>query len=237
MEVKQLKGYGKPLNISERLPKAVDKRIKRESMRIIRRNLGLMKMLQFLFLALRERKRMSARDIFLVRKKGLTSEKFIEDQIMVAAVFSAMSRMVGKEKALEISYEIIKSAGPTVLENMFPKPEEFSAMENPFDAFKQYYMAIVAADEEAGLHDFEVIEDGEDAFQVNLTYCAFCEIPKKLGIIEACQPSCYGDDVFFPEYCEKLGMRFIRKGTLARGNDACDFRFERINKHGTGVPE
>jgi hypothetical protein len=137
MEVKQLKGYGKPLNISEGLPKAVDKKIKREGMRIIRQNLGLMKMIQFLFLALRERKRMSAQDISLVRQKGLTSEKFIKDQIMVAAVFSAMSRMVGKEQALEISCEIIKSAGPTVLESMFPKPEEFNAMDNPFDAFKQ----------------------------------------------------------------------------------------------------
>jgi len=237
MGIKQLRGYGKPLSIFERLPKAVEKEMKREGMRIMRKNLGLIKTPQLLFLVLRERKRMSAQDLSFVRQKGLTSEKFIEDQVMMAAVFSALSRMVGKEKALEISCEIIESAGPAVLENMMPKPEEFNAMDDPFDAFKQYYTAMMAADKRAGLHDFEVIEDGENAFQLNLTYCAYCEIPKQLGIIEACQPSCYSDGVFFREYCEKLGMRFIRKETLARGNDVCDFRFERTSRQGASAPE
>ena len=120
---------------------------------------------------------------------------------------------------------------------MMPKPEEFDTFDDPFDAFRQYYMAIFVADREAGLHDFEVIEDSADAFQVNVTYCAYCEIPKRLGIIEACQPSCYSDDVFFPEFCRKLRMSFVRTETLARGNEACDFRFERVDGHGAGAPE
>jgi hypothetical protein len=237
VDIKDLKGYGKPLNVPERLPKAVDKKIKREGMRTIRRRLGLAKMLRLIFLIRKERKRMSAQDLSFVRQKGLTSKKLIQEQVMMAAVFSAMSKMLGAEKAMEINCEIMESAGPAILENMMPKPEEFEAWDDPFDAFREYYMALLVADREAGLHDFEVVEDSADAFQLNIIYCAYCEIPKRLGIIEACQPICYSDDVFFPEFGKKLGISFVRKETLARGNDVCDFRFERKSRHGAGATE
>ncbi len=73
-----------------------------------------------------------------------------------------------------------------------------------------------------------ILEDSDKAIAVNVTYCAFCEIPRLCGIVEACDPGCYSDEVFFPGYLEPLGMRFVRTKTLARGGDCCDFRWERI---------
>jgi hypothetical protein len=58
----------------------------------------------------------------------------------------------------------------------------------------------------AGLHEYEVIEDSDDAIQINITYCAFSEIPRLCGIIEACDPSCYGDEVSIPNAAELLGI-------------------------------
>lgn len=45
------------------------------------------------------------------------------------------------------------------------------------------------------------------------------------------------DDLVFPEFFEALGIRYRRTGTLARGADRCDLRFERIGERGqVGVP-
>jgi hypothetical protein len=66
------------------------------------------------------------------------------------------------------------------------------------------------------------------AIGINVTYCAFCEIPRLCGIVEACEPGCYSDEVVFPGHLEPLGIRFLRTKTLARGGDCCDFRWERI---------
>jgi hypothetical protein len=66
-----------------------------------------------------------------------------------------------------------------------------------------------------------------------VTYCAFCEIPKRLGFVEACDSGCYSDEVFMPTFLEPLGVRFRRSQTLARKSDRCDFRFERISAPGS----
>lgn len=229
MEVKDLRNYGKPLKIPEGVPKDVEKWVRKETLRIIRKNIGLINLIRLLFRMMAENRRMSAHDMSAVRQRGLADGDFLKGQIQMAALFSAMSRIFGKERALEISREIMDTAGPAVLGVIMPESEDFKKVGDPFEAFRKYNMAHMAANKEAGIHDFEVIEDGEDAFQINVTYCASCEIPKQLGVVEACQPSCYADDVFFPDFCEKMGTRFIRKGTLARGDDVCDFRYERVS--------
>ncbi len=230
MKVNQLRNYGKPLKIPEGVPADVEKRVRKEALKIIRKNIGWLNTIRLLFLTFSENRRMQAQGMSVVRERGLTDEKFLKGQIQMAAVFSATSRIVGKERALEISKEIMNAAGPAAMSSIMPEPEHFKQVGDPFEAFKQYYMAVAIADKEAGIHEFEVIEDGADAFQVNVTYCAYCEIPRQLGVVEACQPSCYADEVFFPDFCDTMGMRFIRKGTLARGDKVCDFRYERVGR-------
>jgi hypothetical protein len=228
MEVKDLKNYGKPLKIPDGVPKKVQKRVNKESLRIIKKNIGLIRLIRLMFLMMRENWRMSKHDMSEVRERGLCDKDFLKGQIQMAAFFFALSKIVGKEKALEIFNEIMDTVGTTAMGAFLPEPEDFKKVGDPFEAFRKYFIAFMAVDKEVGIHDFEVIEDTEDAIQVNVTYCAYYEIPKQLGVVEACQPNCYADDVFFPEFCEKMGTRFIRKGTLARGDDVCDFRFERV---------
>ena len=175
-----------------------------------------------------ERNRLSKIDLSQVRKKGLEDEEFIKYIIDRTAAFSALSKVLTKGEALDINYEITEEVSPEMMSHMMPTEDEFLAFDDPLFAAKKYIFALMEADKKVGLHDSVVAEDKGDAFQVNVTYCAFCEIPKLLGIIEAALPSCYGDDVFFPAVCEKVGLRFVRKGTIARGNEFCDFRFERV---------
>jgi hypothetical protein len=231
MEVSDLRNYGKPLKIPDCVPKRVQKQINKESLKIIRKNIGLISFIRLMFLMMRENWRMSKHDMSVVRERGLCDKNFLKGQIQMAAFFTALSKIVGKEKALEIFNEIMDTVGTAAMGAFLPEPEDLKKLSDPFGAFRKYFMAFMAVDKEEGIHDFEVIEDTEDAIQINVTYCAYCEIPKQLGVVEACIPNCYADDVFFPNFCEKMGMRFIRKGTLARGDDVCDFRFERVNRH------
>ena len=112
----------------------------------------------------------------------------------------------------------------------FPRIDQIKKLEDPFHAFGKYIFSVLEADKEVGLHEFKVIEDSEEAMAFDITYCAFAEIPKQLGLAEAGIPNCYGDDVFLPDFLMPLGIRFLRNGTIAQGNRVCDFRFERIER-------
>ena len=228
MKVEELKNYGRPYSETMvKLPQPVQRRIKKESSSVVRRHLGFLGSLRLLILAQREKKRMKGVDLTSVRQKGLTSDLFIEHTIQNTALFSALAQIAGTEKAVAIYYEIMDKVSNLMNEAILPSLDELQGMENDFKAFRDYLMAFFGAEKEAGLHDYQVVEDSDRAIALNVTYCAFYEIPRLCGIVEACDPSCYSDEVFFPGYLEPLGLRFVRTKTLARGGDCCDFRFEK----------
>jgi hypothetical protein len=229
LEIEDLKNYGKPLSESQReIPDEVEKEVKSISTKRIKERLGLLKMILLAFRISKERKRLSREDLSEVRNRGLRDESFISYMINNAAIFSALAKFVGKGEALEIHNEIMDIIAPIVNSHIFPSEEEFRKFDDVLAALREYCVAIFKANEKAGLHSFELVEDAADAFQVNINYCAYYEIPRQLGIPEAALPLCYGDDVFLPPIAEGAGIRFARKGTLARGDKFCDFRFERI---------
>ena len=171
---------------------------------------------------------MSGMDLTNIRQKGLVNEKFIRSQIRFAAMYSAMSKTAGKEKALEILNRVIDDVVPITFQSISPTPEDFRRSGDPWEAWKKYFIAMAEADKNAGCHEYQLVEDTENTFQMNCIYCAWYEIPKLLGVKEACLPSCYADEVYLPDALKTIGIAFKRTGTIARGNNCCDFRFERI---------
>lgn len=229
MKVEDLKYYGKPY--SETMAensRALKKLLSKEGAKIIRRHLGILGSLRLMLLAGRERKRFASVDLTPIRQKGLTSDFFIQYLIENTALFSAMTQLTSKEKALAIHHEVVDKVAVPMNEIIQPSVEQFQAMGDTFKAYRDYLMAFWVAEKNAGLHDYVVIEDSDKAIAVNAKYCAFCEIPRLCGIVEACEPGCYSDEVFFPGYLEPLGIRFVRTKTLASGGDCCDFRWEKI---------
>lgn len=229
MNVESLKNYGRPFSDTmTTLPEAVQKRIQREGAKVMREHLGLPGLLRLLLLAWREKRRMRRVDLDPVRDKGLTHERFIDLMLERAAMFSATVKMVGMERALSIHREIMDQVACPMNEALLPSSAEFEQLDDLFGAFRQYMLAFFEAENRAGLHEYRIVEDSDDALAVDVTYCAFCEIPKRLGVMEAGEPGCYSDEVFFPGFLEPFGLRFVRTQTLARKGDRCDFRFERI---------
>ena len=109
-----------------------------------------------------------------------------------------------------------------------PTADQIKQFDDPIDVFQKYIVANMEANREAGLHEYRLISEPGVAIGFDITYCAFAEIPKQLGVPKAGTMNCYSDDVFLPNYLRPLGLRFVRTGTIARGNEVCDFRFEHI---------
>jgi hypothetical protein len=230
MQVKDLKNYGKSMTEMLRtVPPDLEKKLNRIGKRKVTKELGLLKSLRFVLLVRKERSRMAKQDLSAVREKGLTDEEFIHSQIEWAAMFSALSKLLGSERAVDLLNEVMEATAPPAFAEMLPTAADMQGIEgDPFTAFKEYQRAGPEAAKRAGCHEMEIVEDTDDALQLNITYCAWNEIAKQLGVQQACRPSCYSDDVILPGYLEPLGIVFKRTNTLARGGTHCDFRFERI---------
>jgi hypothetical protein len=228
MNVESLKNYGRSYSETlTPLPDAVQKRIRSEAAKVIRKHVGLLGLLRFLLLSWREKRRMLRMDLAPIRRRGATNEKLIDFLVGNTAMFSAMAKMVGMERSLSIHREVMDAVAIPMNEAILPSGSEFEQLEDLFGAFRDYILAFFEAEAKAGLHEFRIVENSENALAIDVTYCAFCEIPKLLGIAEAGEPGCYSDEVFFPGFLEPLGIRFLRTQTLARKDDHCDFRFER----------
>ena len=228
MQVKDLKNYGR--SMSEMLmdvPDDLQKQLQRIGRRKVSKELGLLNLIRYVFLHRKEKARMSKLDLSAVREKGMRDEGFISSQIEWAAMFSALSKLRGSEKAIQILSEVMEATTPLAFAHMMPSIEDTKSFDDPFKAFKEYNLAGPEAARRSGCHDIEIVEDTDDALQLDITYCAWHEIARQLGVEEACLPNCYSDDVLFPGYLEPLGIVFKRTNTLARGGSRCDFRFER----------
>ena len=229
MRVEDLKNYGRPYSETlAEIPRPVEKLMKKEAYKVVRGHLGLMGTLRLLLLTRKEKKRLAATDLEPIKRRGLTSEFFIRYIIENTAIFSAMTKIRGTHESLAIHHEIMDRIAVPMNEAILPSVQELRGFKDPFKAFRDYMMAFFLAEKNAGLHDFDVIEDSDKAIGINVTYCAFCEIPHLCGIVDACEPGCYSDEVVFPGHLAPLGIRFVRTKTLARGGDCCDFRWERI---------
>jgi len=230
MNVEGLKNYGRPFSDTmTALPGALQKRIRSAGAKVIRRHVGLLGMLRLLLLTWREKRRMRRVDLAAVRNKGLGNERFIDLMLNQTAMFSATVKIVGMEKALSIHRGIMDQVAVPMNEALMPSGADLAGLDDPVGAFRKYLLAFFEAEKDAGLHEYRIVEDNDEALAVDVTYCAFCEIPKSLGVIEACDPGCYSDEVFFPGYLEPFGLRFVRTQTLGRKDKHCDFRFERVS--------
>ncbi len=228
MNVESLKNFGRPYSETmTEIPADLRRRMRREGARVLRRHLGLLGLLRCGFLAWREERRMRRADLDAIRARGLRNEAFVAFLVQNTALFSATARIVGIDRAKAIHREIMDRIATPLNDEILPATADFERFDDPFDAFRHWMRAFLEAEREAGLHDYRIVEDSDDALAIDMTYCAFCEVPKALGARDACDSGCYSDEVSLPGLLEPFGVRFVRTRTLARGGRHCDFRFER----------
>ena len=226
MKVENLKYYGKPISFAMLEHGSKIWTISSFSiLKIMIKHLGFISTARILISWNKERNRLSKIDMTPVIERGLSSQKFIKQRIAQTAIFIAMERMIGLNKTITLHHELMDEVGGSIQQLFNPSQASMEELDSYFVGFSKFILAEFKADKEAGLHDYEILENSDNTLKINVSYCAFCEIPKLCGMKEACEPGCYSDEVFFPNYLKPLGIKFERSTTLARGGKYCDFKF------------
>lgn len=233
MELENLKNYGVEMNlIFQKIPQnhpMVVKEAKGTAIAIIRRKLGLPKMIVMLFYLKKEKKRIN--EIPFPVKQSMSEETaamLTNSFSAKAAMFCALAKATDNKRAMEIMKEITNATAYPSAMTELPGPEDFLACGDGFTAFKDYILQMFQVSRQAGIHEYVIHENTEDCLEFDITYCAIYEYMKKIAPKEACRANCYGDDILFPKLCPQLGACFKRKGNMAEGYACCNTRFERM---------
>jgi hypothetical protein len=237
MKVEELENYGKDLlSIQEHSQMPLRQKLRLLTpvlgyLRSVVRTLGVDGAVRLVKNVKQEIRSTKGRDWSRLQAKGISPEH-LEGIIKKIAIAKAMANMMGMEKAVELRSELSRRISIPVFEAMFAPAEVFiQCGDGDFlPPFKQYYVALMEAMALKGLEEARVVQDTEDVFELDVTYCAWAEVAKALGNPSYCYYStCYGDEVFFPHLCAQAGFKFERKGTLAQGAPVCDFTFTRAS--------
>ncbi len=171
---------------------------------------------------------MLKKDLSNAAKHGFIDyDEFKAQQIEWAAPFQAFSKIKGLLVTFDLFTEIADQTWPIFMFASFPKPDELTKHYDKFIAFKLWFLAMMEANKKDGVLLSEKVEDTDDTFQVNCTWCAWYEIYNQIDLNEACKPICHIDDIFFPEYCSQIGVSYKRTTTLSENGAFCDYRFIR----------
>lgn len=235
MQVKELKNYGVEMNLMfqkvlQNHPEVV-KGAKNTAASIIRKRIGVLKMLCMFVYLKKESKRIG--QIHFPMRGQLereTAEMLQKSFSGKAAFFCALAKVTDNSKAMEIMKEIADATAYPSAMTELPQPKEFAACGDGFSAFQEYILEMFRASKKAGIHDYVIHENTEDCLEFDITYCAIYEYMRKIAPKEACMANCYGDDILFPKLCPQVGACFKRKGNMADGFKCCNTRYERMEK-------
>lgn len=94
--------------------------------------------------------------------------------------------------------------------------------------FKMFCKSIVSKQYPKEGWDLQWMRYDKNEIHLNMKSCIYYETTKKYDCTEMCPLFCANDDVAFSGY--KPAIEFQRSGTIALGQDICDFHFKNANK-------
>ena len=229
MNVQEMSNYGKSF-VDAMTDRENMKKIEKVMYRELRRELGFIGMLRLWWRMRNEIKRMKKRDWSKLIKRGLTDQDYLKFVIQSIALVKAMVDIVGMEKAVDMRHRIWDRTAYTVMTSIFPSVEELKTCEDFFACIREYIKTANDINKRTGVYEADIVEDNDRVFACNFKYCAYHEVAKEFGDAYLCYPaSCYADEVFWSKVGAEVGWRYQRHGTLATGEQVCDFRLERIS--------
>ena len=139
MEVTELKNYGNSyVDLTMSLSKKEKKEIDNISFKVMRDSLGLLKTFRLLISGFFQSQKMKRVNLDPVREKGFSNDVLIKEAVRNAAMFSVLSKMVGKDRALEVFNRVIDATIPIYYQSFSPDPEDILKFDNPWETWKQY---------------------------------------------------------------------------------------------------
>ena len=230
MKIETVRGYGVAMSDLEGSWDAAFKsKIKKISMKIIMKQLSIFQKIRLLYWFYKEKKKADKLNLSDIKSRGMKNTSFINQQLEYISIFSAITKVLNKEKALQIMYSVMDATAKEAFSLSALTVEEVQQFGDSFEFFRKYFFAFSEASTKAGCHDMIISENTVNCIQLDIKWCVWYELAKKMNVPEACIPNCYADDLYYPDYFKSFGIKYSRKGTLAKGHEYCDCRFERNN--------
>ena len=125
---------------------------------------------------------------------------------------------LSKEEAYDVVYEFLHTVVCVKSKKQYQTMEKIPCF---FTIFKKVFIKKTTTSD---LWTSSLKCSGKDSFEVDITRCLWHDACSEAGCPEICKLFCGNDDENFGELRK---IKFIRKGTLGRGDKMCDFMFEK----------
>ena len=229
MEIEKTRGYGIAASDAEgSWDSAFKLKLKKVAIKTVMKQITFLQKIQVLIWFYKEKKRALKLDLSDIRAKGMTNETFIKQQLEYISLFSALTKVLNKESALKIMYSVMDATATEALLLSLPEIDDVKKFGDSIEFFRKYMSVFPEVSKKAGCHEITITEDSTNNIQLDINWCVWFELAKKMDVPEACLANCYADDLAYPDYFKALGIKYSRKGTLAQGKKCCDTRFEKI---------
>lgn len=187
IKIENTRGYGVAFSDLEGSWDAAFKsRIKKISMKIIMNHVSFSQKIQLLYLFYKEKKKAENIDLSDIKSKGMTNISFINQQLEYISMFSGLAKVLNKEKALKIMYSVMDATASEAFSLSALTVEEVKQFGDPMEFFRKYFFALSEASIKAGCHNMIISENSENCIQLDIKWCVWYELAKKMNVPEAC---------------------------------------------------
>ena len=154
--------------------------------------------------------------------KNRTLQMQLEKNILpTLALYQVLKEINPDQQALLVEMEEFLEMPFVVPMKVIPLMRFFP---DPFAVFRPAFHLIMKAFPQEGW-DNEWEENSDRAIVFNTRGCFIKDVVTEYGAPELARVFCHTDDLIGSALPESI--RYVRQGTLARGDECCDFRFER----------
>ncbi len=230
MKIEKTNGYGVAISdLESNWDDAFKSKLKKTSQKIIFGQISFLQKIKLLYWFYIEKNKVTKLDLSDIMAKGMKNILFINQQLEYISMFSALTKVLNKKRAIEIMCLVMESTAVEAFSKSSPEDDAIKNYGDSMEFFRKYFYPLPKVCSRAGCLDMILSEDTENCFQYDIHWCVWLELAKKMNVPEACIPNCYADDFAYPDYFKKYGIKYTRNGTLAKGAKCCDLRFEKIN--------
>lgn len=226
MAADKLNNYNKSmLEMMADIPQGVMGRVAADASEIIAKYLSPTEIKRFLSTKTSTFQKMQDANLAMLQQHGFKSLEFINQQMEWNVSFMALSLIKTEEVALKVCRQIVEATYPPMFAAMLPTSESLKRCIHPFEAFSDWFLMYMKANQQERLFDFKIVQKDHTLFHFNCSWCAWHEIHHQLGNPKACESICYADLAFFPNYCKRINVDFYRSKALGWGDSYCEFKF------------
>ena len=148
----------------------------------------------------------------------------VNEGLGMTALFNALVPLEGREGAYEVAKGIFQQIAPLSMRELYQSDQLAACPGDRFENFKKFHVALFETSQ--NLFPNTQTDEG-DTFTTTVTRCGNVEVFSALGAPELGMLGCDHDLAGYPTIADRHGFEFRRPTTIAKGGDACRFRFYR----------